>query len=78
MPVWPNLLGDALLMRQWGRIGTDGRRRLDLYPDTGAALNALAALARANGDASMWIDEGEPRKTIRQVVIKTRNTGIAN
>ena len=46
MEVWPDLLGGALLMRQWGRIGTEGRRRLDPYPDTGAALNALAALAR--------------------------------
>ena len=47
MEVWPDLLGGALLMRQWGRIGTEGRRRLDPYPDTGAALNALASLARA-------------------------------
>jgi hypothetical protein len=27
MEVWPDLLGGALLMRQWGRIGTEGRRR---------------------------------------------------
>ena len=47
MEIWPDLLGGALLMRQWGRIGTEGRRRLDPYPDTGAALNALAALVRA-------------------------------
>jgi predicted DNA-binding WGR domain protein len=44
--VWPDLFGRALLMRQWGRIGTEGRRRLDPYPDPGAALNALARLAR--------------------------------
>ena len=24
MEVWPDLLGGALLMRQWGRIGTEG------------------------------------------------------
>jgi predicted DNA-binding WGR domain protein len=47
MEVWPDLLGGALLMRQWGRIGTEGRRRLDPYPDVGAALNALAAIERA-------------------------------
>lgn len=47
MEVWPDLLGGALLMRHWGRIGTEGRRRLDPYPDTGAAMNARAALARA-------------------------------
>ena len=33
--------------QQWGRIGTQGRRRLDQHPDAGAALNALAELARA-------------------------------
>ena len=39
-------LGGALLVRQWGRICTEGRRRLDPYPETGAALDASAALAR--------------------------------
>jgi predicted DNA-binding WGR domain protein len=45
MEVWPDLFGRALLLRQWGRIGTEGRRRLDVHPDPGAALNALARLA---------------------------------
>ena len=45
MEVWPDLFGRALLLRQWGRIGTEGRRRLDPYPDPGAAVNALAQLA---------------------------------
>lgn len=44
--VWPDLFGRALLMRQWGRIGTEGHRRLDPYADPGAALNALARLLR--------------------------------
>ena len=46
MEVWPDLFGHALLLRQWGRIGTEGRRRLDPHPDPGAAINALARLAR--------------------------------
>jgi len=33
MVVWPELFGRALLLRQWGRIGTEGRRRLDPHPD---------------------------------------------
>ena len=45
--VWPDLFGRALLVRHWGRIGTEGHRRLDPYPDAGAALNALAQLASA-------------------------------
>ena len=47
MEIWPDLFGRALLMRQWGRIGTEGHRRLDPYPDPGAALNALASITRA-------------------------------
>ncbi len=45
--VWPDLFGRALLVRQWGRIGSPTRQRLDRYPDPGAAINALARLARA-------------------------------
>ncbi len=45
LEIWPDLFGRALLLRQWGRIGTEGRRRLDPHPDPGAALNALAELA---------------------------------
>ena len=45
LEVWPDLFGHALLLRQWGRLGTEGRRRLDPHPDPGAALNALACLA---------------------------------
>lgn len=47
MEVWPDLFGRALLLRNWGRIGTQGRRRLDSHPDPGAALNALATILRA-------------------------------
>jgi predicted DNA-binding WGR domain protein len=46
LEVWPDLFGRALLMRQWGRIGTEGRRSLDPHPDPGSAINALAAIAR--------------------------------
>ena len=47
LEIWSDLFGRVLLMRQWDRIGTEGRRRLDPYPDPGAALNALATLTRA-------------------------------
>jgi len=45
--VRPDLFGRALLFRQWGRIGTVGRRRLDPHHDPGAAINALADILRA-------------------------------
>ena len=47
LEVWPDLFGRALLSRQWGRLGTEGRRRLDPHPDPGAAINALAQIVRA-------------------------------
>lgn len=47
MEVWPDLFGRALLVRQWGRIGTEGCRRLEPHPDPGAACNALAQMLRA-------------------------------
>jgi predicted DNA-binding WGR domain protein len=47
MEVWPDLFGRALLVRQWGRIGTEGHRRLDSHPDPGAAINALADILSA-------------------------------
>jgi predicted DNA-binding WGR domain protein len=47
MEVWPDLFGRALLVRQWGRIGTEGCRRLDPHADPGAAVNALARILNA-------------------------------
>ena len=54
MEVWPDLFGRALLVRQWGRIGTEGRRRLDPHPDQGAAINALARIATAKLRRGYW------------------------
>jgi predicted DNA-binding WGR domain protein len=47
LEIQPDLFGRAVLVRRWGRIGTSGRQRLDHHPDAGAALNALAQLARS-------------------------------
>lgn len=47
LEVWPDLFGRALLVRQWGRIGTQGRRRMDPHADQGAALNALGQIMPA-------------------------------
>jgi predicted DNA-binding WGR domain protein len=40
-----SLFGDAVLVREWGRIGTLGRRRLDLFADVAQAQGALRRLA---------------------------------
>jgi predicted DNA-binding WGR domain protein len=41
LAIEPTFLGDSALVREWGRIGTLGRRRLDLHPDTASAGEAL-------------------------------------
>ncbi|MCE2576728.1 WGR domain-containing protein [Komagataeibacter sp. FNDCR2] len=46
MTVQPDLFGGAALLRRWGRIGSEGTTRLDLYTNEGEAANALAALVR--------------------------------
>ncbi len=33
MEVWPDLFGRALLVRQWGCIGTERHRRLDPHSE---------------------------------------------
>jgi predicted DNA-binding WGR domain protein len=41
LAIEPTLFGDTAVVREWGRIGFLGCRRLDLYPDTAAAAEAL-------------------------------------
>jgi len=41
LAVEPTLFGEAALVREWGRVGSSGRRRLDLYRDAGEAAEAL-------------------------------------
>ncbi|MDU0343782.1 WGR domain-containing protein [Bosea rubneri] len=41
LSVEPTLFGDAALVREWGRWGHPGRRRLDLFPDFDKAAEAL-------------------------------------
>jgi predicted DNA-binding WGR domain protein len=41
LAVEPTLFGDATLVREWGRWGSRGRRRLDLYGDLDEASEAL-------------------------------------
>ena len=41
LSVEPTLFGDTAMVRQWGRIGTAGRRRIDLYAERTGARTAL-------------------------------------
>ncbi len=43
LSIEPSLFGDATLIREWGRIGQPGRRRIELYESPTKALEALEA-----------------------------------
>ncbi len=43
--VTPDLFGNIVLMRIWGRIGTGGKQRGDLHPDYSSAASTLERLA---------------------------------
>ncbi|MCV0426594.1 MAG: WGR domain-containing protein [Roseibium sp.] len=41
-----NLFGEASLVRRWGRIGTFGQTKIDLFQDEIAATKAMLQLAK--------------------------------
>ena len=41
LSIEPSLFGDATLIREWGRIGRPGRRRVELYENKSCAVEAL-------------------------------------
>lgn len=41
-----SLFGDAALVREWGRIGTRGKRKIELHKDQDQAVQALEAWLR--------------------------------
>ncbi|WP_282611076.1 WGR domain-containing protein [Pelagibius sp. Alg239-R121] len=46
MQLQPNLFSGCTLVREWGRIGTTGQCRNDLYADEGRAVSAMIALSK--------------------------------
>lgn len=42
----PSLFGDPTLVREWGRIGQRGRQRIEIYPTTDCAVEALETWLR--------------------------------
>lgn len=44
--VMGDLFGYSLVVRNWGRIGTGGRLRIDSHPDANSAATAIVHLVR--------------------------------
>ena len=45
LAVTADLFGNIVLLRSWGRIGTEGKQRGDLHPDYSSAASTLERLA---------------------------------
>lgn len=43
----PDLFGGVSLLREWGRIGTQGRHRIELFADAGSAADAMLSVYRS-------------------------------
>ena len=41
LSIEPSLFGDATLIREWGRIGQPGQKRIELYESQSSAVEAL-------------------------------------
>jgi predicted DNA-binding WGR domain protein len=41
LSIEPSLFGDATLIREWGRLGQTGQRRIELYESQSRAMEAL-------------------------------------
>lgn len=46
LSIEPGLFGDATLVREWGRIGKPGRRRIEMHEDEGRAVQSLETWLR--------------------------------
>jgi len=47
MSIEPDLFGGASLVRRWGRIGTRGKVRVDVFKDERQAITSFSWLARS-------------------------------
>ncbi len=54
----PSLFGDTALVRQWGRIGSAGRQRLELYADPTEAAEELEAWLRRKIQRGYYLRPG--------------------
>ena len=41
LSIEPGLFGDAALIREWGRLGRSGQRRVELYVNRSCAMETL-------------------------------------
>lgn len=65
MSIEPTLFGDTSLIRSWGRIGTHGQWRIDLFAHETQAVDHFLALLRKKRKKGYTLapSREEPRRT---------------
>jgi predicted DNA-binding WGR domain protein len=58
----PSLFGDATLIREWGRLGRPGQRRVELYENQSCAMEPSRHGSSASGDAAICYKAGRAGK----------------
>ena len=62
LSIEPSLFGDATLIREWGRLGRPGQRRVELYENQSCAVEALETWLRRKRRRGYLLQGGEGRE----------------
>ncbi len=61
LSIEPSLFGDAALIREWGRIGRTGQRRVELYENQPVRSKPSRPGSSESGDAATSCEAGRGR-----------------
>jgi predicted DNA-binding WGR domain protein len=68
MSIEPTLIGGRSLVRNWGRMGTQGRYKIELFEDEAAAESAMALSARIKS-ARGYLEVPDRRSYVKQPIL---------
>ncbi|MFC1456586.1 WGR domain-containing protein [Microvirga arabica] len=63
LSIEPSLFGDATLIREWGRIGRPGQRRVELYENQSCAVEVLETWLQRKQRRGYLLRGGEGQKS---------------
>ena len=62
LAIEPSLFGDATLIREWGRIGRPGQRRVELYENQSWPWKPSRLGSSESGDAAICSEAGRAKE----------------
>jgi predicted DNA-binding WGR domain protein len=63
LSIEPSLFGDATLVREWGRLGQPGQRKIELYENQLRAVEALEIWLQRKRQRGYLLRSGEGQKS---------------